>query len=57
MVQISHLSCDQIVQHSWFNILLISASLNKSKEVMGENNDVEPTMLKILTPAIGNKYK
>ena len=39
------------VRHCWFNILLISASLNKNKEALVENNDVEPTMLSNLTPA------
>ena len=29
---------------------LISALLNKNKEVVGENNDVEPTMLNNLAP-------
>ena len=35
----------------WFKKLTNSASLNKNKEVVGENNDVEPTMLANLTPA------
>ena len=43
----------QFVQHCWFNILVISASLNKNKEVAGENNDVEPTMLSNLIPTLG----
>ena len=40
----------QIVQHYWFNILLISTSLNNNKEVVGKKNDTEPTMLSNLTP-------
>ena len=47
----SGLSWGQIAQHCWFNILLISASLNKNKEVVGNNNDFEP-MLTNLTPAL-----
>ena len=31
-----------------FNIRLISASLNKNKEVLGENNDVEPTVSRMV---------
>ena len=46
--------CGQIVQHCWFNILFISASLKKNKEVMGENSDVEPTMLSNLTTQPGS---
>ena len=39
-----------------FNIFSVSGSLNKSKEVMGENSDVEPTMLSNLTQSrMGNK--
>ena len=34
----------KIAQHCWFNILLISASLNKDKESVSENNDVDPTI-------------
>ena len=36
----------------YFNILLISASLNKNKEGVGENNDVQPTILSNLTSAL-----
>ena len=32
-------------------LLLISASLNRNKEVVRENNDAEPKMLNNLTPA------
>ena len=31
----------------------MSASLNKDKEVVGENSDAEPTMLSNLTRALG----
>ena len=34
------LRLSNIVQHGWFNALLISALLNKNKEVMGENSHV-----------------
>ena len=35
--------------------LLISASLNKNKEAVGENNDVESTMLSDLIGKLPNK--
>ena len=48
--------CGQIVQHCWFNILFIPAPLKRNEEVMGENNDVEPTMLSNLTTQSGSLF-
>ena len=41
----------QTVQHSWCNILPISALLSKNEKVVGENNSVPLTMLYSLAPA------
>ena len=41
----------QIAKHCLYNILLISALLNKNKEAMEENNDVEWTMFGSLNSA------
>ena len=47
-----YLGWGQIAQHFWYNILFISALLNKNKEVIDENNNVKPIILSNLTPAL-----
>ena len=42
----------QIVHYCWFNILLISVSFNKNKDVVNKNNDVEPTMFEQFDPSL-----
>ena len=44
-----------MVQHHKFNILSVSASLNNNKEVVGESDDTDPTMLCNLTSAWLNR--